>query len=69
MVESIYFLKPARCGTHLAGLWPEQGLQPVTNAAALRAVVFTEVRNSLTYCAFSCSHARSGTVVDSAQIR
>ena len=26
MVESIYFLKPAWCRTHLAGLWPEQGL-------------------------------------------
>src|SRR5665213_675822 len=36
MVESIYFLKPAWCGTHLAGLWPEQGLQPVTRATALR---------------------------------
>jgi excinuclease ABC subunit A len=36
MVESIYFLKPAWCGTHFAGLWPEQGLQPVTKATALR---------------------------------
>src|ERR1035438_9471083 len=36
MVESIYFLKPAWCGTHLAGLRPEQGLQPVTRATALR---------------------------------
>jgi len=36
MVESIYFLKPAWCGTHFAGLWPEQGLQPVTGATALR---------------------------------
>src|SRR5580700_9955980 len=36
MVESIYFLKPAWCGTHLAGLWPEQGLQPVTRATAFR---------------------------------
>ena len=36
MVESIYFLKPAWCGTHPAGLWPEQGLQPVTRATALR---------------------------------
>ena len=35
MVESIYFLKPAWCGDHLAGLWPEQGLQPVTRATAL----------------------------------
>jgi hypothetical protein len=26
MVESIYFLKPAWCGNHLAGLWPEAGL-------------------------------------------
>ncbi len=30
MVESIYFLKPAWCGTHPAGLWPEQDLQSVT---------------------------------------
>jgi hypothetical protein len=36
MVESIYFLKPAWCGNHFAGLWPEQGLQPVTGATALR---------------------------------
>ena len=36
MVESIYFLKPAWCGTHFAGLWPEQGFQPVTRATALR---------------------------------
>src|SRR5271169_6041224 len=36
MVESIHFLKPAWCGTHPAGLWPEQGLQPVTRATALR---------------------------------
>src|ERR1700735_856021 len=36
MVESIYFLKPAWCGTHFAGLRPEQGLQPVTRATALR---------------------------------
>ena len=36
MVESIYFLKPAWCGAHFAGLWPEQGLQPVTRATALR---------------------------------
>ena len=26
MVEAIYFLKPAWCGIHLAGLWPEIGL-------------------------------------------
>ena len=36
MVESIYFLKPAWCGDHLAGLWPEQGFQPVTRAIAFR---------------------------------
>jgi len=36
MVESVYFFKPAWCGTHLAGLWPEQGLQPVTRATAFR---------------------------------
>ena len=41
MVKSIYFLKPAWCRIHLAGLWPEQGLQPVTRATALQAVVFT----------------------------
>src|SRR5580692_3530856 len=36
MVESIYFLKPAWCGTPCAGLWPEQGLQPVRKAFAFR---------------------------------
>jgi hypothetical protein len=44
MVESIYFLKPAWCGTHFAGLWPEQGLQPVTRATALRRWFVTFVR-------------------------
>ena len=39
MVESIYFLKPAWCGNHFAGLWPEQGLQPVINSHRLQAVV------------------------------
>jgi hypothetical protein len=39
MVESIYFLKPAWCGIHFTGLWPEQGLQPVTRATAFEAVV------------------------------
>jgi hypothetical protein len=29
-------LKPAWCGDHFAGLRPEQGLQPVTGATALR---------------------------------
>ena len=38
-------MKPAWCGIHLAGLWPEQGLQPVTGATAFQAVGFTpEVR-------------------------
>jgi hypothetical protein len=41
MVESIYFLKPAWCGTHFAGLWPEQGLQPVTRAIAFRRWIVT----------------------------
>jgi hypothetical protein len=36
MVESIYFLKPAWCGSPCAGLWPEQGLQPVRKAFAFR---------------------------------
>jgi hypothetical protein len=39
MVEFIYFLKPARCGTHFAGLRPEQGFQPVTRATADVAVL------------------------------
>jgi len=39
MVESIYFLKPAWCGSHPAGLWPEKGLQPVTRSHRLQAVV------------------------------
>src|ERR1700733_9008577 len=41
MVESIYFLKPAWCGTPCAGLWPEQGLQPVRKAFAFRRWFFT----------------------------
>ena len=41
MVESIYFLKPAWCGDHLAGLWPEQGLQPVMKAIAFRRWLVT----------------------------
>ena len=44
MVESIYFLKPAWCGNHPAGLWPEQGLQPVTTATAFRRWFLTERR-------------------------
>ncbi len=36
MVKPIYFLKPAWCGKTFAGLRPEQGLQPVTRATALR---------------------------------
>ncbi len=36
MVESIYFLKPAWCGIHDAGLRPERGLQPVIVATAFR---------------------------------
>src|SRR6266581_4779869 len=46
MVESIYFLKPAWCGTHFAGLWPEQGFQPVTRATALRRWFVTEARGT-----------------------
>jgi hypothetical protein len=38
MVESIYFLQPAWCGTHPAGLWPEQDFQSVTRATAFQAV-------------------------------
>ncbi len=41
MVESIYFLKPAWCGTHPAGLWPEQDLQSVTPATAFRRWLVT----------------------------
>ncbi|MCZ2147586.1 MAG: hypothetical protein LC126_07405 [Bryobacterales bacterium] len=33
-------MKPAWCGNHLAGLRPEQGLQPVTKATAFEAVAF-----------------------------
>src|SRR5580692_10004556 len=51
MVESIYFLKPAWCGSHFAGLWPEQGLQPVTRATALRRWFVTFV-SPLGYHAF-----------------
>jgi hypothetical protein len=40
MVESIYLLKPAWCGTHLAGLWPELGLTARYHSHRLQAVVF-----------------------------
>jgi hypothetical protein len=43
MVKSIYFLKPAWCGTHFAGLGPEQGLQPVTRATAFRRWFVTDL--------------------------
>jgi len=46
MVESIYFLKPAWCGTHFAGLWPEQGFQPVTRATALRRWFVTHITDA-----------------------
>lgn len=36
MVKATYFLKPAWCGNHRAGIGPEQGLQPVTEATAFR---------------------------------
>src|ERR1700728_2540094 len=48
MVESIYFLKPAWCGTPCAGLWPEQGLQPVRKAFAFRRWFVTFIRMILT---------------------
>jgi len=48
MVKPIYFLKPASCGTHFAGLWPEQGLQPVTRATAFEAVDFTQIGSMAT---------------------
>ena len=43
MVKSIYFLKPAWCGTHLAGLRPEIGLTARYRSHRLQAVVFTQV--------------------------
>src|SRR5665213_2915391 len=54
MVESIYFLKPAWCGTHLAGLRPEQGLQPVTRATALRRWFVTFLLHALGYVSVAC---------------
>ena len=41
MVKAIYFLKPAWCGRHFAGLRPEWDLQSVNGATAFQAVVFT----------------------------
>ena len=38
MVKAIHFLKPAWCGKHSAGLWPEQDLHSVTKATAFQAV-------------------------------
>jgi hypothetical protein len=57
MVESIYCLKPAWCGIHFAGFWPEQGLQPVTRATALRRWFVT------LYCANSPEPSEFGIVV------
>jgi hypothetical protein len=62
MVESIYFLKPAWCGTHLAGFWPEQGLQPVPKTTACKAVVFT-ARYHKVHLIAGLSRASSGTVI------
>lgn len=44
-------MKPAWCGNHLAGLWPEQGLQPVIKATAFRrwASLFLETKEQPTY--------------------
>ena len=64
MVESIYFLKPAWCGTHFAGLWPEQGFQPVTRATALRRWFVTHpeygrgqtLEQTLASYAWHCDH-------------
>ena len=39
MVKAIYFLKPAWCGNHLAGLWPEAGLTVRYCSHRLQAVV------------------------------
>ena len=39
MVEAIYFLKPAWCGNHPAGLRPEEDLQSVIGATAFQALV------------------------------
>jgi hypothetical protein len=39
MVKAIYFLKPAWCGNHPAGLRPEEDLQSVIVATAFQAVV------------------------------
>jgi hypothetical protein len=63
MVESIYFLKPAWCGTHFAGLWPEQGLQPVTRATALRRwfVTFALIISSVVGLGPSPRTARSNS--------
>ena len=60
MVESIYFLKPAWCGTHFAGLWPEQGLQPVTGATALRRWSVTCVPRSFPQFSPGSDWAESG---------
>jgi hypothetical protein len=50
MVESIYFLKPAWCGDHLAGLRPEQGFQPVTRAVAFRRWFVTSGIGDIVLC-------------------
>jgi hypothetical protein len=44
MVKSIYFLKPAWCGIHPAGLGPDQDLQSVRRATAFRRWFLTFLR-------------------------
>ena len=68
MVESIYFLKPAWCGNHLAGLWPEEGLQPVIKSHRLQAVVchfFLAVLGALRVF----FHSRSDTALEILALR
>jgi hypothetical protein len=59
MVKSIYFLKPAWCGTHFAGLGPEQGLQPVTRATAFRRWFVTEQTQKKDVSELSANRGRS----------
>ena len=41
MVEAIYFLKPAWCGMHCAGLWPDRAYSPLPEPPPSRRWLFT----------------------------
>ena len=55
MVKAIYFLKPAWCGNHPAGLRPEEDLQSVIVATAFQAVVWRLAKPSYKFVTIDSS--------------